>query len=232
MTARVKVVAENRTEIRILRSSKNTLGYLKLMMLILVLMTLAACGGSPETGQKQGRTGEASIAAGGTVRASSVEGETKTTVMNGSMAVPDNVPRLPPVKAYYEGEEVFFAHPEASDKKTAALLTNMMGSPVLVVPELRRVPDEALAKVYVFANGIRGDGPLGFQPDVFDSAPGDENYSPLRRLYLVTWKNESEAKEIKTLQGVKDARKSGEVKIERQDTVINEPFLTWPGGRR
>lgn len=148
------------------------------------------------------------------------------------MAAPKGVPRFPPVKAYYEGEEVFFIHPEASDKKTADLLTNMMGSPVLVVPQLAQVPDEALAKVYVFANGIRGDGPLGFQPDVFDSAPGDENYSPLRKLYLVTWKDENRAREIKTLQGVIKARKSGEVEIERQDTVINEPFLTWPGGRR
>ncbi len=150
----------------------------------------------------------------------------------GSMTVPDNVPRLPPVKAYYEGEEIFFVHPEASDKETADLLTDMMGSPVLVVPELAQVPDEALAKVYVFANGVRGDGPLGFQPDVFDSAPRNENYSPLRRLYLVTWKDEGEAREIKALQSVIEARQSGEVEIERQDTVINEPFLTWPGGQR
>lgn len=150
----------------------------------------------------------------------------------GGMAVPDDVPRLPPVKAYYEGEEVFFVHPEASDKETADLLTDMMASPVLVVPELEQIPDEALAKVYVFTNGIKGDGPLGFQPDVFDSAPGDENYSPLRRLYLVTWKDESEAREIKTLQGIREAQESGEVKIEPQDTIINEPFLTWPDGQR
>ncbi len=176
-------------------------------------------------------------AMGGAESASQTVGTTGTTQeggqgVMGGMAVPDNVPRLPPVKAYYEGEEVFFVHPETSDRETADLLTDMMGSPVLVVPELAQVPDEALAKVYVFTNGIRGDGPLGFQPDVFDSAPGDDNYSPLRRLYLVTWKDEGEAREIKTLQGVREARESGEVKIERQDTVINEPFLTWPGGQR
>jgi hypothetical protein len=150
----------------------------------------------------------------------------------GGMATPKDVPRLPPVKAYYEGEEVFFVHTETSDKETAELLTDMMGSPVLVVPELEQVPEEALSRVYVFDNGIKGDGPLGFQPDIFDSAPGDDGYSPLRRLYLVTWKDESAAREIKTLQGVKEAREGGEVEIERQDTVINEPFLTWPVGQR
>ncbi len=210
----------------------------------LIVVTLAACG-SAETGEQQeqtekasAKTGTTDTTAGATTEAAAMGGETEATGMDGgmgdmgAMTIPNNVPRLPPVMAYYEGEEVFFVHPEASDKETADLLTNMMGSPVLVVPELEQVPEEALSKVYVFTNGIKGDGPLGFQPDVFDSAPGDENYSPLRQLYLVTWQDESEAREIKTLRGVIEARESGEVEIERQDTVINEPFLTWPGGQR
>jgi hypothetical protein len=207
--------------------------YLGFTMLAAVVLTLAACGGSSGTGQGQGGAGETSPGEG--TRASATNGETETTGMDGdmgSMGVPDDVPRLPPVKAYYEGEEVFFVHPEASDTETADLLTDMMGSPVLVVPELEQIPKEALAKVYVFTNGIEGEGPLGYQPDVFDSAPGEENYSPLRRLYLVTWKDESEAREIKTLQGVREARESGEMTIEAQDTVINEPFVAWPGGER
>lgn len=150
----------------------------------------------------------------------------------GGMAAPEDVPRLPPVKGYYEGEEVFFAHPESSDGETADLLTDMMGSPVLVVPGLAEVPEEALSKVYVFANGVRGDGPLGFQPDVFDSVPGDEGYSPLRRLYLVTWENGDGARELKTLDEVREAERNGEVTIEEQDVVVNEPFLKWPGGQR
>ncbi len=150
----------------------------------------------------------------------------------GGMSAPADVPRLPPVKAYYEGEEVFFVHPEVSDQETAELLTNMMGSPVLVVPELGEVPDEALAGVYVFTNGVSGDGPLGFQPDVFDSAPGDENYSPLRRLYMVTWEDESQARELKSMREVQEAQQEGLITIEKRDVVVNEPFLTWPGGQR
>ncbi len=150
----------------------------------------------------------------------------------GGMALPDNVPQLPPVKAYYEGEEVFFVHPETSDKETADLLTDMMGSPVLVVPELARVPESALAGVYVFTNGVEGDGPFSFQLDVFDSAPGDEGYSPPRRLYLVSWHDEGEAWVLKSLAEVKEAEEAGAIEIERQNVVINEPFLAWPGGHR
>jgi hypothetical protein len=174
---------------------------------------------------------------GGAESASQAEGMGETTQEDGmgdmgGMAAPEDVPRLPPVKAYYEGEEVFFVHPEASDQETAELLTNMMDSPVLVVPQLAEVPEEALADVYVFTNGIEGDGPLGFQPDIFDSAPGDQGYSPLRQLYLVSWKDEGEARELRSLGELQQAKDNGHVTIEKQDTVINEPFITWPGGQR
>ena len=75
-------------------------------------------------------------------------------------------------------------------------------------------------------------GPLDFQPDVFDSVPGDKGYSPLRSLHLVTWKDEGRARELRSLSEVQEAEEKGEVKIERQEVVINEPFLTWPGGKR
>jgi hypothetical protein len=160
-----------------------------------------------------------------------MNGTTEGDGMSG-MAAPEDVPRVPPVMAYYEGEEVFFIHTETSDKETADLLTGMMNSPVLVVPELRDVPEEALSRVYVFTNGVKGDGPLGFQPDIFDSAPGDEGYSPLRRLYLVTWEDEGEARELRSLDELREAEENGEVTIEKQAVVINEPFLKWPGGER
>ncbi|CAN5780932.1 hypothetical protein BH23ACT11_BH23ACT11_24780 [soil metagenome] len=234
--------ADTKQMLRIYRLEWNMLRYLGLAVLTVVVVTLAACTGSRESGQ-QDLPGTVPDNAETTASAMT-NSASRTTDMNdtsqttgeqngmGDMAVTDDVPRLPPVKAYYEGEEVFFVHPEASDKETADLLTDMMGSPVLVVPELEQVPESSLAKVYVFTNGIKGDGPLGFQPDVFDSAPGDENYSPLRRLYLLTWNNESAAREIKTLQGVRAAVQSGKIELERQDTVINEPFLSWTGGQR
>ncbi len=152
--------------------------------------------------------------------------------MNEGMSMTIEGPIIPPVRAYYDGEEVLFMHTETSDADTAALLSDMMGSPVLVVPQLANVPEDALAKVYVFTNGVEGEGPLGFQPDIFDSAPGDAGYSPLRALYLVTWNDAGAARELTALSEVTAAEQAGELITERQDAVINEPFLTWPGGQR
>ena len=63
---------------------------------------------------------------------------------------------LPAGKAYAEGKEIFFVHTEVSDPDIAKLLSDMMTSPVLYVPALAKVSDEALANVYVFENGLAG----------------------------------------------------------------------------
>jgi len=139
---------------------------------------------------------------------------------------------VPPVKAYTEGKEIKFIHTEASDPKVAELLTEMMRSPVLVVPSLAQAPREMLADVYVFKNGVKGNGPFGFQPDVFDNPPGTEGYSPLRAVNLVTWKNEKAARELRSAADVKTAEKAGEITIDRPGVVVNMPLLTWPEGRR
>ncbi len=141
-------------------------------------------------------------------------------------------PAVPNVKAYLDGREVLFQHTEVSDPKVAAVLTEMMKSPVLVVPALVQAPATMLANVYVFTNGVRGGGPFKFQPDVFDSPPGSEGYRPLRAIHLVTWKNERAARVLKSADEVKAAERAGEIVSERPGVVANMPLVTWPGGGR
>lgn len=144
-------------------------------------------------------------------------------------------PQVPAVHGFYAGGEILFIHTEASDSKVADMLTGMMGSPVIVVPRLADVPDSALGTVYVFTNGVRPDGPrgpLGFQPDVFDSAPGDRGYSPLRALNLVTWRDEAQATVLRSATDVEAAIADGRLSVERPGVVVNMPFLSWPGGQR
>lgn len=156
----------------------------------------------------------------------------QNTAMPMDMEAMGETPIVPAGMAYAEGQEIRFIHTEVSDPDIAKVLSAMMNSPVLVVPSLAQVPDSALAKVYVFSNGLPGMGPLGFQPDVFDNPPGTDGYTPLRALHIVTWKNEAQARELKAAAAVLEAEQKGEVTIERQSVVINMPFITWPGGQR
>jgi hypothetical protein len=139
---------------------------------------------------------------------------------------------LPAGKAFAEGKEIYFVHTEVSDPEIAKLLSDMMSSPVLLVPGLADIPDSALANVYVFENGLEGKGPLGFQADVFDNPPGTEGYSPLRRLNVVTWADLASACLLTSAADILAAQQAGEVTIAQPGVVVNMPFVVWDGGKR
>jgi hypothetical protein len=145
------------------------------------------------------------------------------------------IPRVPPVAGYAEGELVYFIHTEVSDPEIGAVMTDMMGSPVPVVPELADAPETMLARVWAFTNGVQPDGPrgpLGFQPDIFDNPVGTDGYRPLRSLILVSWGVGSEPRLLTSAAALEDSIAQGEVAVEETGIVVNAPLLTWPAGQR
>jgi hypothetical protein len=152
------------------------------------------------------------------------------------MAMSPDGPVVPAVSGFIDGQPMLFMHTEVSDAGISKILVDMMGgSPVPVVPSLALAPAEMLAPVYVFTNGYGGMGPmgpLGGQPDIFVGAPGQDGYSPLRNVILVTWSDGANIVEMKSYDELRAAIKTGAVTIQEAGVVINMPFLTWPGGSR
>lgn len=138
----------------------------------------------------------------------------------------------PPVKGLYKGKEVLFIHTEASDRQVAEMLTGMMGPKVLLVPSLAKIPGEVLAGVYVFTNGVKGDGAFGFQIDVFSSTPGEPGYTPLRAMTMVTWKDGVRPQLLGSVEEIQAAARRGDVTLKQPGVVVNMPMLVWPGGTR
>jgi hypothetical protein len=138
----------------------------------------------------------------------------------------------PAVAGYLDGQEIKFMHTEVSDPKIAKILTDMIRSPVLTVPSLAQARHAMLARVYVFANGIKDGGPLKFQRDIFDNPPGTPGYSPLRRIMLVTWKTGPDPRILKSVAELNGAEAKGEVTIKDSGVVVTIPLLSWQGGHR
>ena len=133
---------------------------------------------------------------------------------------------LPVNKGFADGKEIYFIHPEASDENVANQLTDMMKSPVFFVPSLAKVPAEALANVYSFKNGVKG------QISVFDNPPGADDYSPLRQLNIVVWADETKVRELKSVADIMAAKDAGELVVKPTGIVVNMPFVVWDGGKR
>jgi hypothetical protein len=137
---------------------------------------------------------------------------------------------LPLTQGYANGHEVFYISTEASDRDLAELMTNVTGARVVYAPSLANTPPAALANIYSFKNGIEGSGPLGFQPNVADSEPGNARYSPLWRIILTEWKVGITPVELRSEQEITAAIQEGKLTIESTKMVVNCPFIQWEGG--
>ena len=137
---------------------------------------------------------------------------------------------IPLTKGYVNGNEVFYITTDVSDNRTAAHLTNITGFKVNYAQVLAQAPNASIANIYEFKNGINGTGPQGFQPNVADSQPGDENYSPLWRTNLVEWKQGVNPRELKSQSDIISAQRNGELTIMPTNIIVNCPFVQWNGG--
>src|SRR5215216_5393821 len=80
---------------------------------------------------------------------------------------------IPLMKGYENGHKIFFIATDTSDNKTAIQITNQTGFKVNFAPLLAKPPEAARGQAYIFANGIPGQGLLGFQLPVVSAKPGD-----------------------------------------------------------
>lgn len=136
---------------------------------------------------------------------------------------------IPLVKGLFEGKDVWYITTEASDSKIADGLTTFTNFPVTFAPALGKSPATSLANIYAFKNGVKGGGVLGFQPNVVDSIPGQPNYSPLWKVNLVEWKDESTATILGSEKEITDAFNAGKITITPTTIVVNCPIVQWSG---
>ena len=142
-----------------------------------------------------------------------------------------NIPKiLPLVRGFADGNQIFYITTEVSDEKLASYLSNLTNSRVVYTPALKYTPAQSFANIYEFTNGIKGSGPEGFQPNVADSQPGDNNYSPLWKVNLVTWNNGTTPRELTSEEDIVNAIKNKELTIKPTNIIVNCPFVQWKDG--
>ena len=126
---------------------------------------------------------------------------------------------------------MFYINTDISDQKLAGQLTNATGFKVNYAPLLAQASRDAVAQFYVFKNGIKGTGTLGFQPTVGNAQPGDANYSPLWKINIVEWKNGVTPTQLKSEKEVIDAKTKGDLIVTPTNIVADCPFVKWNGGQ-
>ncbi len=72
---------------------------------------------------------------------------------------------------------------------------------------------KATDKIWVFANGLKGSGVMGFQPAIFAHQAGNPNWSPFWNHFTLKWKEEAKARVLKSEEDVNAASSAGEVDL-------------------
>ena len=144
-----------------------------------------------------------------------------------------NVPATIPMhKGIYGGSQVLYIITDGSDEDYTKILTEKQGWNVELATSISKVPEEALEQLFIFKNGIKGDGVYGFQDEVFSSTPSQESeYSALNSVIEVTWKQGQKEIVFESSDDIITAKENGRIEFNETGIVLNTPQIVWPEGQ-
>ena len=122
-----------------------------------------------------------------------------------------------------DGSTIYYIATDASAKNVADALgvvfANKTGS---------ALKSGASSDLFVFTNGIKGTGPMGFQASVASTNAGEDAYSPLWRIQATTWKDPSQAQFLTTAKEISTAGSGGKLTVDIAGVIVNCPFVEVP----
>ncbi len=143
-----------------------------------------------------------------------------------------NVPATIPLhKGLFDGDDVYFIITDSSSEESAKLITENQNWKVAVAPPLVNATKESIGKIYVFKNGIKGNGIHGFQSEVMSITPEQEQYTALNSIVEVSWKRGQNPEILKSEKEIQEANKGERLSLEEKGIVINSPQIIWPDGQ-
>lgn len=143
-----------------------------------------------------------------------------------------NVPATIPMHAaHHDGDQVMYIVTDASDADWAAKITEAQGWRVELAPPLSDAPDDILNTMYVFTNGMPGDGLYGYQDEVFAYTPDMDDYNALSRVVEISWKPGQNQDVFEYASDIADAIDAGRVNMKDAGIVANTPQIMWPDGQ-
>jgi hypothetical protein len=122
-----------------------------------------------------------------------------------------------------DGKTIYYIVTDATPDMPA----NMMG--VSNVPASEQLVGTPVAPgLFQFMNGINGSGPMGFQAGIGESAPEDQNYSPMWFISFIEWNDPLQARVLETVSDVAAMQQAGLITVTPAMGgmhVVNCPFF-------
>lgn len=124
-----------------------------------------------------------------------------------------------------DGRTIYYIVTDATPSGPADMM-GVVSSPT----SAKLIENSAAVDLYQFGNGLKGSGPMGFQPGISAGAPGDANYSPMWRIFMIGWNDPAEAQLLETIDDLNAYKEFGLIDIDLarpmdSDHIVNCPFI-------
>lgn len=144
-----------------------------------------------------------------------------------------NVPATIPMhKGIFNSSSVFYVITDSSDQEFSKVITEKQNWNVELASNLANAPEIARQQIFVFTNGVTGDGIYGYQSEVFSNTPAQKTeYSPLSSVIEITWKKGQNKIIFESAEDILEAKEGGRIEFKDTGIVINTPQIKWPEGQ-
>jgi len=141
-----------------------------------------------------------------------------------------NVPvTIPMHKGIHNENKILYIITDASDKNYVNTISEKQEWNIQLSKSIKDIPENNFQKIFIFKNGIKGDGIFGFQNEIFSSTPEQSDYTALGSIIEVTWKPGQKEIIFQSTFDVIDAEKSGRIKFNETNVIVNVPQIKWLG---
>jgi len=139
-----------------------------------------------------------------------------------------NVPvTIPMHKGIHNENKILYIITDASDKNYVNTISEKQEWNIQLSKSIKDIPENNFQKIFIFKNGIKGDGIFGFQNEIFSSTPEQSDYTALGSIIEVTWKPGQKEITFQSTFDVIDAEKSGRIKFNETNVIVNVPQIKW-----
>ena len=123
------------------------------------------------------------------------------------------------------GNTIYYIVTDATPKGPAEMM-GVVYSPT----SANLIANSAAVDLYQFMDGIKGSGPLGFQPGIASASLGDDNYSPMWRIFMISWNDPENALVLETKSDIDQFQSEDLISINlarpmNSEHIVNCPFI-------
>jgi hypothetical protein len=137
---------------------------------------------------------------------------------------------IPLHEGIVNGKTVYYIITDSSNSLVANTISEKQNWRVQLSSMLVHVPSTSYGNMFIFTNGITGNGTRGYQDDVLSFTPSNKQYSPLSKVVEASWNMGREPFFLNSTQAILNANMTGKIKLTVTDTILNTPQIVWDDG--